>query len=259
MLKHRHFISYFSTALLYLFGVGMFFYLQNHYFVSSEKAEEKEIQLCMCSFTPEVVTPEEQQVEETEEREEPVEKEEPVVEEEPEVEPEVVKEVIKEPIKEPEVKKEVIPEPVVEEQVPKPVEKPIEKPVVKEVKKKPIEKKKPQKKTVVKKKQSQPKASPQRSKGSEAEKNLFLANIREKINQHKSYPRIAQRRGMQGTVTVKFTILSNGKVGNISVSGPKVFHTSARNAVKKAFPIDAKSAPISLPKSISITLRYQMR
>lgn len=207
----------------------------------------------MCSFTPEVVTPVEQQEEETEEQKKPVEKEEPVVEEKAEVEPETTKEAIQEPIKEPikekepEVKKEVIPEPVVEKPIPKPTKKTTEK------------KKKTQKKTVVKKKQSQPKASPQRSKGSEAEKNIFLANIRDKINRNKSYPRIAQRRGMQGTVIVKFTILANGNVGNISVSGPNVFHSSARNAVKKAFPIDAKSAPISLPKSVSITLRYQIR
>ena len=205
----------------------------------------------MCSFTPEVVTPEEQQEEETEEQKEPVEEEEPMVEEKPTVEPETTKEPIepiREPLreKEPEVKKEVIPEPVVERPVPKPT-------------KKTVEKKKKTQKKIVKKKKPRQKASPQRSRGSEAEKNLFLADIREKINQHKSYPRIAQRRGMQGTVTVKFTILGNGNVGNISVSGPKVFHTSARNAVKKAFPIDAKNAPISLPKSIHITLRYQIR
>ena len=219
----------------------------------------------MCSFTPEVVTPVEQQEEQTEEpteqKEEPVEEEEPVVEEKPTVEPETVEEPVKE--EEPEIKKEVIPEPVVPKAKPKPAKKPViekpvaKKPVVKKVKKK-TTKKKITKRTV-KKKQVRQKASPQQSKGSEAEKNLFLSNIRTKINKHKSYPRIAQRRGMQGTVKVKFTILSSGKVGNISVSGPKVFHRSARKAVKSAFPIDAKNAPISLPKRINISLRYQMR
>jgi protein TonB len=53
--------------------------------------------------------------------------------------------------------------------------------------------------------------------------------------------------------------LSNGNVGNISVSGPKVFHRSARNAVKSAFPVNVKSAPITLPISIDITLDYQIR
>ena len=131
------------------------------------------------------------------------------------------------------------------------------------MKKKPTKKKKPKKKKTkkktVKKKQPSQKASVRKSKRSPAEKNLFLSKLRTKINKHKSYPRIAQKRGMQGSVKVKFTILSIGKVGNISVSGPKIFHKSARNAVKSAFPIDTKNAPISLPSSINITLRYQMR
>ena len=74
-----------------------------------------------------------------------------------------------------------------------------------------------------------------------------------KIDRNKFYPRIAKKRGMQGSVKVKFTILANGNVGHISVSGPKVFHNSARNAVKKAFPIDAKKSPISLPTSVNVT------
>ncbi|MFC2057736.1 energy transducer TonB [Campylobacterota bacterium] len=184
-----------------------------------------------------------EQMEQAEEIEQPIAEEEPVVEEKPVVEPEVIKE-------EPEVKEEVIPEPIVKKVIPKPV--------VKEVKKKPKVKKKVKKKTA-KKTQPRQKASSRQSKSSPAQKNQFLSNIRTKINKHKSYPRIAKKRGMQGTVNVKFTILSNGKVGNISVSGPKVFHNSARNAVKSAFPVDAKNAPISLPKSINITLRYQIR
>lgn len=247
MLKHRHFISYFSTALLYLFGVGMFFYLQDHTLVSPKKSEEKVIEMCLCSFTPEVITPVEEQ------KEVPDAEEEPVVDKKPEVEPEVVKGVI--PEETPKIKEEAIPEPVTKKVVPRP----IEKPVAKEVEKKPKEKKKSIKKTIVKKKQSQQKASPRRSKSSAAERNEFLESIRAKINKHKSYPRIAQKRGMQGTVKVTFTILSSGKVGNISVDGPTVFHRSARNAVESAFPVDAKNAPISLPKSISIMLRYQMR
>ena len=250
MLRNRHFISYFITTLVYIASIGLFFYAQNHYLVSSKKSEEKSIQLCISSFQPASVEQvEQEEVEEVKEIEKPIEEEEPVVEEEPTVEPEVIKETI--PEKKPEVKEEVVPEPVVP------------KPVVKEVKKKPEVKKKTKKKVVkkktAKKKQVRQKASSRSVKRSQAEKNQFLANIRAKINKHKSYPRIAKKRGMQGTVKVKFTILSNGNVGNISVSGPKVFHKSARNAVKSAFPVNAKNAPIALPKSINITLRYQLR
>ncbi len=241
MLKHRYFISYFSTTLLYLFGISMFFYLQNHYLVSS-RSEEKVFQMCISCVNPEVVAPIEQ-MEQVEEIEQPIVEEETLVEKEPVVEPEIIKE-------EPEVKEEVIPEPIVQKIIPKPV--------VKEVKKKPKVKKKVKKK-IAKKTQPRLKASSRKSQRSTAEKNKFLDNIRTKINKHKSYPRIAKKRGMQGTVNVKFTILGNGKVGNISVSGPKVFHNSARNAVKSAFPINVNNAPISLPKSINITLRYQIR
>ena len=240
---------------MYVFVIGLFYYTQNHYLVSSKKSEEKSIQLCISSCHPEVAAPveqvEQEQVEE--ETEEPEPEEEPEVEEKPTVEPEVIEEPIEE--KKPEVKEEVIPEPV----VPKPVVKKVEKKP--EVKKKP--EKKPKKKVVkkkkAKKKQVRQKASSRKVKVSQAQKNQFLANIRTKINKHKSYPRIARKRGMQGTVNVKFTILKNGNVGNISVSGPKVFHKSARKAVKSAFPISVKNAPISLPKSINIKLRYQIR
>jgi len=64
---------------------------------------------------------------------------------------------------------------------------------------------------------------------------------------------------MQGAVKVKFTILRSGKVGHISVDGPKVFRNSARDAVKSAFPINVKKSPLSLPMSVNITLRYQIR
>jgi protein TonB len=68
---------------------------------------------------------------------------------------------------------------------------------------------------------------------------------------------MAQRRGMQGVVKVRFTILTNGKVGNISVSGPKVFHRSARAAVKGAFPISVKNAPFALPETITLPIHYK--
>jgi len=247
---------------MYALGISLFFYAQSRYLVSIKKSEEKTLQLCM-SFQPEVVSTVEQveqeeikEVKEVEKpvvEEEPVVEEKPVIEEEPIVEPEVIKETIEE--KKPEIKEEVTPEPIVPKVTPKPVKK--------EVKKKPEVKKKTKKKTVqkktAKKKQLRQKASARKIQSSPAQKNQFLANIREKINKHKSYPRVAKKRGMQGTVDVRFTILSNGNVGNIMVNGPKIFHTSAQNAVKSAFPINIKNAPISLPMSINIKLRYQIR
>lgn len=233
MQNHRYKVSFLLTTLLYVSLVAGYLVVQNQHFSVEEKPQDKTIHLSLSEFIPEVILPVEQPPEPEEEVvEEPV-IEEPVIEEEPEP-----------------VIEEIVPEPVV---VPKPVIKP--KPIVKKVKKKKIVKKKRKK---VKKKRTQRKAS-SRKKVNPAKKSQFFAKVRGKINRAKSYPRIAQKRGMQGSVKVRFTILASGNVSNISVSGPKVFHNSAKNAVKKAFPLSTKNVPISLPQSVNFTLRYQLR
>jgi len=237
----RHFTAYTITAVAYLLVIAFIYYTQSHHFVSSQKPKESVIKMSLSQFVPEVVTPPEPKVEKVVE---------PIVEPEPVVE------------QEPEVKKEVIPEPVVEKITPKVVQKVEKKKPVKKEKKK--TRKKPIKKKVSKKKTSQKKtskrqASKQQNHSSKAERNKFWNALRRKIDSHKFYPRIAKKRGMEGIVKVKFTILANGNVGHITVQGPKIFHNSAKNAVKSTFPISVKKAPITLPASINITLRYQMR
>ena len=236
----RHFTAYTITAVAYLLVVAFIYYSQSHHFVSSQEPKESVIKMSLSQFVPEVVTPPKPVIEKVEE---PVE-EKPV--EEPEVEPE--------PVIEKEVLKEVVPEPIVEKVTPKVVKKPVKKKVHKKIKtKKKTKKKKKKKKT------SQKQASKQQNHSSKAEKNKFWNALRKKIDNHKFYPRIAKKRGMEGTVKVKFTILANGRVGSITVKGPKIFHHSAKNAVKGAFPISVKKAPVSLPTSTNITLRYQIR
>jgi protein TonB len=214
----------FYTVLLFAI-----FYAQSLHVGTEQKPQEQIITFKLSEYEPAVIPPEELPIEEPE----PVE----------EVEPE-------EPVEE-EVLEEVIPEPVVENIISKP--KPIAKQIVKKkVQKKKVKKKYVKKKTLKRKPSSKRRVSP-------AKKNAYLARIRAKINKNKTYPRIAQRRGMQGSVKVRFTILKNGRVGNISVSGSKVFHKSAKSAVKKSFPISVKNAPISLPTTVNFTLRYQIR
>jgi len=239
----RHFTAYTITAILYLLVVTAIYYSQTHHFVSSKESKEKVIQMSLSTFVPEAV--------------------------------EVPKEVIEEPVEEPVVEPEVKEEPKVEEVIPEPiVEKVIEKPIVEKPKiekKKPItekpKKKKPvknpKKQTVkkkqVKKKVSKKQASTKQSKSTPAQRNKFWSALRTEIDKHKFYPRVAKKRMMEGAVKVRFTILANGNVGNISLKGPKIFYNSARNAVKSAFPINAKKSPISLPTTINLTLRYQIR
>jgi len=239
----RHFTAYVITVLIYVSMAAILWYTQKHYFVSSKVEKESTIKMSLSEFVPEVVAPPEKVL-----------PPEPIVEPQPPEETPIIEEVTPESVIEKVVKK------------PLPVVKKIKKKVVKKIKKKVVKKKIVKKKITqkkvkkkVKKKVSRQQASLRQSRSSKAEQNKFWSALRRKIDRNKFYPRIAKKRGMQGSVKVKFTILANGNVGHISVSGPKVFYNSAKNAVKNAFPINAKKSPISLPTSINLTLHYKVR
>ena len=87
----------------------------------------------------------------------------------------------------------------------------------------------------------------------------FLSDLIRRINQNKSYPAVAVRRGLSGVVKVYFTILPNGNVANIRVDGSNIFVNAAKRAVKNSFPIDTKGIPFSLPKNVSFTMRFILR
>ncbi len=235
MLKNRHFIAYFSTTLLYATIIGLFFYIQQQIKISTERSQEKVMQVLLSDFVPEILPVEEI----------PVVKEE-VVEPVPE---EIVEEQIPEPIVKPllPLPKPITPEPIIE----KPKKKIEVKKIIKKKPKKIVKKKKPIKKAS--------RASSQKTQANPEKVNRFYKKIRVKINQNKSYPKIAKRRRMQGSVKVTFTVLRSGKVSNILLNGPKVFQNSARHAVKSAFPISVANIPVTLPATVHITLRYQIR
>jgi len=166
---------------------------------------------------------------------------------------EKVEEVIEKPLPKPEPKAKKI------------VKKKPKKPVKKIVKK--IKKKKTQK--VVKK---QPKSNPKnaqksiitkKSKNSSKQlaqkRNLYYATLKRKINRNKSYPRIAKRRGMQGSVKVRFTISPSGKLVNIKIlSGPKVFHSSTKDAIKRSLPYAPPKGVLKGSTPLTISVDYKL-
>jgi len=244
MQKHRYKVSFFLTALLYIIPtVSYLYFLQQHFFTASEP-KESVIELSLSQFVPEAVPQSETVIEEV--VEETVEEEpEPVVEKPEETEP-------PKPEPEPEPEK---PEPILKEM-------PVVKPVVQKKKhvSKQVRKKKPVKKTAkkhtVRRKRHKRGGTPHYST---AQKNRFLAQIRHKIEKAKSYPRIARKRRMQGVVRVHFTILKSGKLGRLTLKGPKIFYASARKAVQSAFPVNVKKATIQLPATVNLSLRYKLR
>jgi protein TonB len=240
----RHSIAYFITTSVYAFVIFLVLYTPSHTLFSSQKPEESVMKMSLSQFVPPAPTPPEPIVEEIIEEPvvpEPVEEPEPVVE------------------KEPEPVQEVEPEPIVEKETITPVKKVAKK---EDTPKKKLEKKKQEVKKKEKKKKkitTQRHVSRKQNASSRAQVDRFWTTLRKKIDRKKSYPRIAKKRRMEGTVEVKFTILRNGNVGMITVSGPKIFHASAKKAVRNAFPINVKHAPISLPTSINLPIRYQLR
>jgi protein TonB len=190
---------------------------------------------------------------------------------------EIEEKVIEEETEEEVVEKELVPEEIIEEKVVE--EEPIKelteelvpdplppKPEVTTEKPKPIAEKKKQVKKKVKKKKSvkkQKKSKSQKVKSksggraSAQKKNKFLATLKRKISQNKSYPRVAKKRGMQGSVKVHFTITASGSVCNISVQGPKIFVNATKKAVQRAFPV--KPIGVSLPLTVTFSLNYILK
>jgi len=254
--KHHYKFSFSLTALLY----GLLFLLYLYTFrtvftVSDTPPKERAIVMALSRFVPQaepLSTDLPSQPDKS--AEEPISPEEPSSEE-----------LMKEKLSQEVPPKEKTPPPEPEKTLPKPT------PIVKKTPAAtPVSKPKKVHRKVVKKHRKRAKTHPKhrvvkkRSGGgsprySAAQRNRFLAMIRKRIERAKSYPRIARRRGMQGTVHVRFTILSNGHVSGITLSGPKVFHTSARKAVQSAFPVDVKHATITLPEAVNLSLCYKLR
>jgi len=90
----------------------------------------------------------------------------------------------------------------------------------------------------------------------------FLRNVRSKIIANKTYPRIAKRRHIEGSVKVRFDINKQGEVRNIRfINGKSVFHKSIREALARSFPMSIPpNVQGELPIfDISVVLHFNIR
>lgn len=107
-------------------------------------------------------------------------------------------------------------------------------------------------------KQYTPQQLPKSSIPDKIDSGAFEAMVKNRIMQNKFYPLIAKNEGIEGIVNASFVILSNGNVGEISVSGSNALKGAARQAISRAFPIDVSNCPVSLPTTMHISLRYSL-
>lgn len=101
-------------------------------------------------------------------------------------------------------------------------------------------------------------SKPQATNTTKIDSSAFESMIKNRINQYKFYPPIAKNRGIEGVIQASFVILPNGNVSEISVSGPNALKGAAREAITRAFPIDVRNSPVSLPATMHISLRYSL-
>ena len=107
-----------------------------------------------------------------------------------------------------------------------------------------------------------PTPPPSHRVNNEQHKKAFLRNVRSKIIANKTYPKIAKRRHIEGSVKVRFDITKQGHVSNIRfVSGKSIFQKSIRSTLERTFPMGIPNEvrdelPIS---NVSVVLHFNIR
>jgi len=93
-----------------------------------------------------------------------------------------------------------------------------------------------------------------------ANKDIFLHRLREEIEKHKTYPKIAARRGIEGSVQIKFTINKMGAIKDLILdSNHKIFEKAAAEILDKVFPIEFDFLDVILPMNVELMLEYKLK
>ncbi len=143
-------------------------------------------------------------------------------------------------VPEPEQKKEPEPEP---EPEPKPTPRP-----------------KPKPKPKVENKPKPRMAQKEIKSGSPKIRHSYLSSLIKKIERNKSYPRPARRRNLQGDIRVGVTVLCNGGISGLRVSGGhKLLQEAAANAVRKAAPFASPPGGVGCPLPVSYSMRFRIQ
>jgi len=183
------------------------------------------------------------------------------------IEPKVITPPI--PIKKP--KPTIKPKPIIKKDINTTIEKP--KPIIKP---KPIKKIKPKKKKKITKKVTKKRVKKTHIKTNKssskkgvtssrvnpkkkAQQKRYYNKISRAINRNKSYPSKALRREIEGSIKVKVTLSSQGRLISYKIlSGKKIFKKSVAKAIKKSFPLRPPKGIFSSNIEFSFTLRYSI-
>ena len=87
----------------------------------------------------------------------------------------------------------------------------------------------------------------------------YLAELRAAIAAQKQYPAMARRRGIEGEVKVSFTLLADGNVRDLQVSGgPRPLRKAARQAVHRALKLPSPPEGVPLPMPVQYAMNFTL-
>jgi periplasmic protein TonB len=93
----------------------------------------------------------------------------------------------------------------------------------------------------------------------EKQKKEYYSKIKQIINEHKSYPRIAVKRGIEGLIKIKFTLSNTGELLSYHIiEGKNIFKKSLIKAIQQSFPLLPPPNIFTSDIDISLTLEYKL-
>jgi len=94
----------------------------------------------------------------------------------------------------------------------------------------------------------------------EAKQREFDKKLIERINNNKSYPKMARRRGIDGVMGVRFIILADGNVKDIQItSGKGIFKKATIQAIQRSFPIEIDPSIYDFPEVFNLNISYTLK
>ncbi len=87
----------------------------------------------------------------------------------------------------------------------------------------------------------------------------YLALVMQQVERHKNYPRVARRRGLEGSVQIRFLIAPDGSVRALNLEGGhSLLRAAARKAVENAMPFPPPPPGAAKPCPIAFAMLFEL-
>lgn len=94
----------------------------------------------------------------------------------------------------------------------------------------------------------------------EKAKNEYLRRLMTHIESHKKYPRAARRRAIEGEVSVRFQLQSDGVMTGVEVEeGHRVLRKAVEEALRHAQPLPKPPSELSFPLPVSFSVVFSLK